>query len=115
MFVHPEIIALNKLIGKAARTATEEQLLWLNRLYWYSIEYGLIMENGEMKAFGAGLLGGIKDCTNAFSENCVIKPFTIAEVIETDYNYSFEQPHFFVIPSLEWLHKEIEIFIKSFA
>ncbi len=115
MFVHPKIIALNRLIGQAARTATEEQLLWLNRLYWYSIEYGLIMEQGEMKAFGAGLLGGIKDCTNAFSGNCVIKPFTIQEVIKTDYNYSFEQPHFFVIPSLEWLHTEIENFIKSFT
>ncbi|MBI2572391.1 hypothetical protein HYV86_00885 [Candidatus Woesearchaeota archaeon] len=115
MFVHPEIIALNKLIGNAARRATEEQLLWLNRLYWYSLEYGLIQEHTGVKAFGAGLLGGIKDCMNAFSGNCVIKPFTIKEVIETDYNYSFEQPLFFVIPSLEWLHKEIERFIKSFA
>lgn len=114
MFVHPSIIKLNQTIGNAARAANEEQLLWLNRIYWYSVEYGLIQEKDEVKAFGAGLLGGIKDCTNAFSKNAVIKPFAIQNVIATDYNYSFEQPHFFVIPSVQWLQTEVEKLIATF-
>ena len=114
MFIHPQIIKLNQTIGNAARIANEEQLLWLNRIYWYSIEYGLIQEKNEIKAFGAGLLGGIKDCTNAFSKEALIKPFTIKEVTNTDYNYSFEQPHFFVIPSVEWLQTEVEKLIATF-
>ncbi len=114
MFMSEEVVMLQTLIGQGADHATEEQLTCLNRLYWYSIEYGLIREDGEIKAFGAGLLGGIKDLTNAMTGERVIRPFVISDVILTDYNYSFEQPHFFVIESLpsliadlkEWLAKE---------
>ena len=113
MFTSQEVNELQIIIGKAANKATEQQLTALNRLYWYSIEYGLIEEQGEIKAFGAGLLGGIKDLTNAMTGQCIIKPFTIKEVIATDYNYSFEQPHFFVIQSLPMLVENVKNFIKE--
>ncbi len=115
MFTHAPLRELSILIGRAARDATEEDLTKLNRLYWYSIEYGLIREKGEVKAFGAGLLGGIHDFTSAFSGNVIIKPFVMKDVLETDYNYSFEQPHFFVIPSFEYLAEETKKLIAGFG
>ncbi len=114
MFTHPELNEFQCLIGKAAAIATEEELTSLNRLYWFTIEYGLILEQGEVKAFGAGLLGGIKDLTNAFNGKALIKPFSMQEIITTDYNYSFEQPRFFVIESVRKLKKEAEELIAGF-
>jgi len=114
MFTHPDINELQQMIGKAAMTATEQQLEWLNRIYWFTIEYGLICEQGDIKAFGAGLLGGIKDLTNALSGKARITLFDLKTVITTDYNYSCEQPQFFVMESLEQTKEEIRRFIESF-
>lgn len=114
MFVHRELNEFQQMIGRAAATATDEELQKLNRLYWYTIEYGLIQEVDGIKAFGAGLLGGIKDLTNAFSGKAWVKPFDMNVVINTDYNYSFEQPRFFVIESLERLRAETKELIAGF-
>jgi len=114
LFTNPQLNHISQLIGRAAITATETQLTALTRLYWYTIEYGLINEHNEIKALGAGLLGGLHDLQNAFSGNAILKPFNMQEIINTDFNYSFEQPHFFVIPSLDVLQKETEILIESF-
>ena len=114
MFTHPQINELQRMIGKAAAMATEQQLEWLNKIYWFTIEYGLIREQGEIKAFGAGLLGGIKDLTNAFNHKVSIKPFDLKTVLATNYNYSFEQPQFFVMESIEKVKEEIRVLTHSF-
>ncbi|OGI65694.1 hypothetical protein A2642_04140 [Candidatus Nomurabacteria bacterium RIFCSPHIGHO2_01_FULL_39_10] len=114
LFTNPQLNKISQLIGKAAISATKSQLLSLTRLYWYTIEYGLIKEHNQIKALGAGLLGGIHDLQNAFSGHAIHKPFNMQEIINTDFNYSFEQPHFFVIPSLDNLQTETEQLIKSF-
>ncbi len=114
LFTNLQLNHISQIIGHAAITATESQLLSLTRLYWYTIEYGLIEEHGQIKALGAGLLGGLHDLQNAFSGNVIIKPFNMQEIITTDFNYSFEQPHFFVIPSLDILKIETEKLIANF-
>jgi phenylalanine-4-hydroxylase len=114
MFTNPKIRKINQLIGKAAIWVNDAQLLQLERLYWYTLEYGLIEENGQIKALGAGLLGGISELTNAFKANADIKPFNTQELINTDYNYSFKQPLFFVIPSLDFLITETRLLISGF-
>ncbi len=115
LFTNKQLNHISQVIGNAAITATEPQLLSLTRLYWYTIEYGLILEHNKIKALGAGLLGGLHDLQNAFSGSAIIKPFNIQEIIATDFNYSFAQPHFFVIPSLDVLEKETEELIESFS
>lgn len=113
MFTHATLREFSRMIGRAARLATEEQMIFLNRLYWFTVEFGLIEEDGQIKAFGAGLLGGIQDLRNACEGGAFIKPFDLPEVIHTDYNYSFNQPVFFVIPSLAVLIEETRKFLQA--
>jgi phenylalanine-4-hydroxylase len=48
---------LNRLFGKAVkRTAALEALNRLSRVYWFTIEFGVLRENGAVKAYGTGLL-----------------------------------------------------------
>ncbi len=113
-FADPDLVSFSKLIGEAAKIATLPQLTQLERLYWYTLEYGLIEENGQPKAFGAGPLAGIEDLNNAFKPDADIRPFTMAEVLNTDYQYSFIQQRYFIIPSFEFLRKETEKLIATF-
>src|SRR4030095_7912053 len=55
-FTHQHFADYSQLIARAARLPDEEQLVELGRLYWFTVEFGLIKEHGEVKAFGAGVL-----------------------------------------------------------
>jgi len=98
------------LIGKAA-TATQDPLhvLALKRFSWYSIEFGLIEEAGEVKVFGAGILSSTSEIPfSVLSADVRRRPFVTEEVIETDYDPSRMQDHLFIIPSYGWLRREAE-------
>jgi phenylalanine-4-hydroxylase len=111
LFADADFAAFSRLIGQAARLADDEQLEHMSRLYWFTVEFGLIEEDGGVRAFGAGLLGGVEDLERAFSDAAEVKPFDLAEVIETSYDYEHPQPTYFVIPSFAALRQEMEQFI----
>jgi phenylalanine-4-hydroxylase len=102
------------LIGKAAYTTPDPmQLLALKRFSWFSIEFGLIEEEGETKVFGAGILSSTGEIPfSLFSKDVKRRPFVTDEVIETDYDPSRMQDHLFIIPSFVWLRREIEGLVR---
>jgi phenylalanine-4-hydroxylase len=109
--------ALLTLIGRAAVTVpTGDKVLALKRLSWFSIEFGLIDQEGETKVFGAGILSSIGEIPNSlFSPDVQRRPFRTAEVIETDYDSSRMQDLLFVIPSLSFLKNEVESLVQRFG
>jgi phenylalanine-4-hydroxylase len=114
-FVDRDFVELSELIGKAALAATDEQLARLERVYWYTIEFGLIEEHGAVKAYGAGLLSSFGELSAAFSGNIPWKPFVMEEVLNTPYDYSHMQPHFFIVPSFAHLRQEVEELVKDWS
>jgi len=113
MFTHRPFVELSNLIGRGARLANDEQLEHMGRLYWFTVEFGLIEEDGETKAFGAGLLGGVEDLTRALSADADVRPFDLEEVIGIDYDYNHPQPIYFIIPSFDELRATVERFVSS--
>ena len=114
-FTNRDFADFSQFIGHGARIATDEQLEELGRLYWFTVEYGLIEENGETKAFGAGLLSSFGELEHAFTDNVERRPFELEQVIKTDYSYSDMQPILYVIPSYEFLKETTRKYIESFA
>jgi phenylalanine-4-hydroxylase len=102
------------LIGKAAFTTPDPAKVHaLKRFSWFSIEFGLIEEAGDVKVFGAGILSSTGEIPfSLFSKDVRRKPFVTDEVIETDYDPSRMQDHLFIIPSFAWLRKEIEALVR---
>jgi len=43
---------------------SEEAINKIGALYWYTIEFGAIKENGKIKAFGSGILSSFGECEN---------------------------------------------------
>jgi phenylalanine-4-hydroxylase len=104
------------LIGKAVvATPHGEQVLALKRFSWFSIEFGLIEEEGEIKVFGAGILSSTGEIPFSLSADVRRRPFITNEVIETDYDPSRMQDQLFIIPSFAFLRREVEQLVKRFA
>ena len=115
MFTVPDFADFSEFIGKGAVVATDEQLEQLGRLYWFTVEFGLIEEDGETKAFGAGLLSSFSELEHAFTDEVERRPFNLEEVIHTKFDYSDMQPLLFVIPSYAYLKEVTQKFIRSFG
>lgn len=114
-FTNRDFADFSQFIGHGARIASDEQLEELGRLYWFTVEYGLIEENGKHKAFGAGLLSSFGELEHAFTDNVERRPFDLAKVIRTDYSYSDMQPILYVIPSYQFLKDTTRKYIESFG
>lgn len=114
-FTDLDFADFSQFIGRGARVATDEQLEQLGRLYWFTVEFGLVEEQGEVKAFGAGLLSSFSELEHAFSADVRRRIFNLQEVIATPYEYSEMQPVLFVIPSYAYLKEVTKEFIASFA
>lgn len=114
-FTNRDFADFSQFIGHGARIATDEQLEELGRLYWFTVEYGLIEEHSETKAFGAGLLSSFGELEHAFTNEVERRPFDLQKVIKTDYSYSDMQPVLYVIPSYEFLKETTRKYIESFG
>lgn len=80
----------------------------LGALYWYTVEFGLILENGtDLRAYGAGILSGPSEAVYAVeaqSPNRIM--LNVDRVMRTDYVISDLQPTYFVIESFEDLYHQ---------
>jgi phenylalanine-4-hydroxylase len=104
------------LIGKAAFTSLDPlQVLALKRFSWFSIEFGLLEEDGETRVFGAGILSSTGEIPFSLSPGVRRRPFVTDEVIETDYDPSRMQDQLFVIPSFGFLRAEAEALVRRFG
>ncbi|MFW5966176.1 MAG: hypothetical protein ACOCV2_01605 [Persicimonas sp.] len=105
MFMHEEFVDMSIAIGEAARAAVEagddELLELIGLFYWYTVEYGLIREDGEIKIFGAGNNGGIQDLLRSMDPNVDKRPFSIEAIRELSIDYDAPQEIFFVAESYE--------------
>ena len=53
----PTFSELHRLTGVATnRLEDEENLRFLSRVFWFSVEFGVVVEDGELRAYGAGIL-----------------------------------------------------------
>ena len=85
----------------------EEKLLKLQRLYWFTIEFGLIQEDNALKAFGAGIISSFGESNSALLEETSHENYLIATVLERSFVTTEIQSTYFVLPSLVVLLESI--------
>ena len=89
---------------KAMRLAAVK---WLARLYWYTIEFGLIRVGNTVRAYGAGLLssgGELAYCVDSPKPRRL--PFELERIMRTEYIIDRYQENYFVIDSFDQLMRE---------
>ena len=80
----------------------------IERFYWYSIEFGLVRENGAVKIFGAGIISSYGETNRIFEDASVeIKDFNLEEILYLPFNKSSLQPTYYVANSFEELYASI--------
>jgi phenylalanine-4-hydroxylase len=109
-FCNPTLARLNRVFGRAATRATDEEITLLERLYWYTLEFGLVEEDGAPRAYGAGLLSSFGEL-GRYQTEANIRPFDPDEAAARPYDPTDYQAVLFVVPSLEAAADSIEAWL----
>jgi phenylalanine-4-hydroxylase len=75
----------------------------LSRIYWFTIEFGLIRENGELKIYGAGILSSAGETKFSLSEEPLHIPYNVRTIMNQPYWKDKFQDRYFIVDSLEQL------------
>lgn len=78
---------------------SKERLERMGRLFWYTFEFGLIRENGEVKVYGSGVASSQQECTNVLSGGCEVRDFSVEEVLNTPVKVDEVHKRLFAINS----------------
>ncbi|RYD22260.1 MAG: phenylalanine 4-monooxygenase, partial [Lysobacteraceae bacterium] len=81
-----------------------DALKYLGRLYWYTVEFGLIAEPEGMRIYGAGIVSSFAESRFALDDPSPNRiKFDLERVMRTEYRIDDFKQNYFVIPSLEEL------------
>lgn len=109
MLAHHEFAEMARHIGDlgtAAIAAGEGHRV--ARIYWHSVEFGLVREGGELKILGAGLASSFGEAHFSLESPDVERlPFSVAAAINTPYRHDSFQPLYLVSDGLERTIEEV--------
>ena len=84
--------------GKMGLNATKEQRVFLARLYWFTIEFGLLDTPKGLRIYGGGVLSSPGETDYALNNTDVErKPFDILDVLRTPYRIDIMQPIYYML------------------
>jgi phenylalanine-4-hydroxylase len=116
--------------GKAALMCEDEDhIKRLGRLFWFTVEFGLIKEDGQVKIYGSGLVSSHGESKYALEgrweergehvEDCrerpqaVWRPFDLERICETDFEIHHFQPIYYVLESFEQLRDAMNRYARQ--
>ncbi len=79
----------------------------LSRVYWYTVEFGLIREAEGTRIYGAGILSSAGETKFCLSDEPPHYDFDVKTIAETGYSKNVFQDKYFVIKSYEQLYQSI--------
>jgi phenylalanine-4-hydroxylase len=107
----PTFGALHRLAGCAARRLRdEENLRFLSRVFWFSLEFGLVVEGGSVRAYGAGILSSYGEIEEF--RDMEHRPIDLVEMGTAEYDITRYQP---VLYRAESVAEVVEVIGGFFA
>ncbi|MDQ1557773.1 MAG: phenylalanine-4-hydroxylase [Pyrinomonadaceae bacterium] len=104
------IAELNRLVGEAVRrTTTDEALERLARVYWFTIEFGVVREAGAVKAYGAGLVSSAGELEAM--RRAELRPLDLEAAARQEFDTTDYQPVLFCADSFESMFESLRDYL----
>ncbi|HEY5985645.1 MAG TPA: hypothetical protein VIV12_04570 [Streptosporangiaceae bacterium] len=113
MLANPTFGDLYEEAGKASvRATTDGALDFFSKVFWFTLEFGVLHEDGDLKAYGAGLLSSFGEI-ETFRE-AEIRPWDLARMGTLDYDITRYQPILFAAESFDRAVDELTTFFAGY-
>jgi len=111
--IHPGIAELNRLMGLASDVADDEEMRRIENVYWYTLEFGLVLEGDKPKAFGAGLLSSGGELKRIGTGQVSFLDWDIHRISQTAYDPTQFQKSLFVAPNFTRILTDVSAWIRA--
>ncbi|WP_372790138.1 phenylalanine 4-monooxygenase [Paraconexibacter sp.] len=109
----PQLAELCRQAGLAAqRVQTEEALQFLADVFWFTLEFGVLHEGGELRAYGAGILSSFGEIEEF--QHMEIRPLDFWQMGTLQYDITHYQPILFAAESMTHLVDTVGAFFAAF-
>jgi phenylalanine-4-hydroxylase len=113
MLGNPVFADLYQLAGEASQRAeTDAALDFFSKVFWFTLEFGVVWEEGELRAYGAGLLssyGEIEEFRRA-----EVRPWDLAQMGTLAYDITRYQPVLFAAESFDHMVDDLSAFFAGY-
>jgi phenylalanine-4-hydroxylase len=104
--------AIKREAGRAAqRVVTDEALQSIADVFWFTLEFGVVREGGELRAYGAGILSSYGEIEEFRSME--IRPLDFAEMTTIEYDITKYQPVLYAAESIDHLEDAVGTFFAT--
>jgi phenylalanine-4-hydroxylase len=108
----PTFGELHRLAGVATRRLRdEENVRFLSRVFWFSLEFGVVAEEGELRAYGAGILSSYGEIEEFRAME--LRPLDIVEMGTVDYDITHYQPVLYRAESVDEVRETVGGFFET--
>ena len=113
LLADPRIAEVKRLAGEAARRCTSaEALQYVADVFWFTIEFGVMWEEGELRCYGAGLLSSFGEIDEF--RGAEIRPLDFHAMATLEYDITHYQPILFAVDGMGELSERVGGFFAEF-
>ena len=106
MHAHPVFAEFLQHYGQVCARLTDPMALdRMGRLFWFTVEFGLIREAGGVKVYGSGLISSHGECSRVLAGGCEVRDFNLDAVFAQEFQTSTMQPVLFAVESFEQIYE----------
>jgi phenylalanine-4-hydroxylase len=109
----PVLADLYEKAGRASlRAGCDAELGFFSRVFWFTLEFGVVWEDGELRAYGAGLLSSYGEIQ--VFRDATIRPFDLDAMGTWTYDITQYQPVLFAASSFDAMTADLGRFFDTF-
>lgn len=108
LLTDPDYAAFIERFGKTAASLGKAYSWRMFRLFWFTVEFGMIRTPEGIRGFGAGVASSLSEAAHATSGKAEMLPFDLMTIFRTPYRIDIVQPVYFVIDSFAQLAASLD-------
>ena len=109
LHAHPVFADFLEQYGRVCASAPDDETLEkLGRLFWYTVEFGVIRQSNELKVYGSGLISSHGECQNVIRGGCAIQDFSLDAVLDTPVKVDEQHKLLFAVSSFDQIYEAMD-------
>ena len=107
MHAHPVFAEFLYEYGRVCceMSGRKDDLERMGRFFWFTVEFGVIRQHGEIKVYGSGLISSHGECTYVVERGPEIRDFNLDQVLEHKFSISEMQPVLYAVESFQQIYE----------
>ena len=104
MLTNPAFAKFTETYGKLGLAASKEDRVFLARLYWFTVEFGLVKQHDGLRIVGGGILSSPKETQYALESDVPVRrDIMVTDVLRTPYRIDILQPLYYILENFDQL------------